>query len=38
MVKNGEHSNVLNDQQHGSGPCRMTTDALILERLEKHIL
>lgn len=38
LVKNGERSNALNDQQHGSRPRRMTTDALFLARLEKDIL
>jgi hypothetical protein len=30
MVKNAELSNALNEQQHGSRPRRMTTDALFL--------
>ena len=35
LVKNAERSHSLNDQQHGSRPRRMTTDALLLARLEK---
>ena len=38
LVKNGEKSNALNDQQHGSRPRRMTTDALFLARLEKDLI
>ena len=38
MVKNAELSNALNDQQHGSRPRRMTTDALFLARLEKDLI
>lgn len=38
MVKNAERSEALNDQQHGSRPRRMTTDALFLSRLEKDII
>ena len=38
LVKNAEKSNFLNDQQHGSRPRRMTTDALLLARLEKDII
>ena len=39
LVKNAEKANVLNDQQHGSRPRRMTTDALLLlARLEKDII
>jgi hypothetical protein len=37
MVKNAELANALNDQQHGSRPCHMTTDTLIFARLEKDI-
>jgi len=35
MVKNGERKHAMNDQQHGSRPRRMTTDALFLARFEK---
>jgi hypothetical protein len=38
LVRNGEKSNALNDQQHGSRPCRITTDALFLSRLEKDLI
>ena len=38
LVRNGEKSNSLNDQQHGSRPRRMTTDALFLSRLEKDLI
>jgi hypothetical protein len=38
LVRNGEKSNTLNDQQHGSRPRRMTTDALFLSRLEKDLI
>ena len=38
MVRNAEKSNALNDQQHGSRPRRMTTDALFLSRLEKDLI
>ena len=38
MVKNDENSQALNDQQHGSRPRRMTTDALFLARLEKDLI
>ena len=38
LVKNAERSHSLNDQQHGSRPRRMTTDALLLARLEKDII
>ena len=39
LVKNAEKANALNDQQHGSRPRRMTTDALLLlARLEKDII
>ncbi len=37
MVKNAELANARDDQQHGSSPCHMTTDALIFARLEKDI-
>jgi hypothetical protein len=36
LVSNGEKSQALNDQQHGSRPRRMTMDALFLARLEKR--
>ena len=38
MVKNAEAANALNDQQHGSRPRRMTTDALFYARLEKDLI
>ncbi|KAI2513930.1 hypothetical protein MHU86_314 [Fragilaria crotonensis] len=38
MVKNAEQAQALNDQQHGSRPRRMTTDALFLARLEKDLI
>jgi hypothetical protein len=38
LVRNGERSNALNDQQQGSRPRRMTTDALFLSRLEKDLI
>ena len=38
MVKNAEKAEALNDQQHGSRPRRMTTDALFLARLEKDLI
>ena len=38
MVKNAEQAQALNDQQHGSRPRRMTTDALFFARLEKDII
>ena len=38
MVKNAEMAQALNDQQHGSRPRRMTTDALFLARLEKDLI
>jgi hypothetical protein len=38
LVRNGERANALNDQQHGSRPRRMTTDALFLSRLEKDLI
>ncbi|KAI2502674.1 hypothetical protein MHU86_11799 [Fragilaria crotonensis] len=38
MVKNAERSQALNDQQHGSRPRRMTTDALYFARLEKDLI
>jgi hypothetical protein len=38
MVTNAEQSQALNDQQHGSRPRRMTTDALFFARLEKDLL
>ena len=38
MVQNAEKANALNDQQHGSRPRRMTTDALFLARLEKDLI
>ncbi|KAI2493431.1 hypothetical protein MHU86_21130 [Fragilaria crotonensis] len=38
LVRNGEISNALNDQQHGSRPRRMTTDALFLSRMEKDLI
>ena len=38
LVKNAETANALNDQQHGSRPRRMTTDALFLARLEKDLI
>ena len=38
MVRNAEKANALNDQQHGSRPRRMTTDALFLSRLEKDLI
>ena len=38
LVHNAEKSNALNDQQHGSRPRRMTTDALFLARLDKDLI
>jgi hypothetical protein len=38
MVKNAELSDALNEQQHGSRPRRMTTDALFFARLEKDLI
>ena len=38
LVRNGEKYDALNDQQHGSQPRRMTTDALFLSRLEKDLV
>ena len=38
LVRNGEKYDALNDQQHGSRPRRMTTDALFLSRLEKDLI
>ena len=39
IVKNAEKANALNDQQHGSRPRRMTTDALFLAHLvEKDLI
>ena len=38
MVKNAELANALNEQQHGSRPRRMTTDALFFARLEKDLI
>ena len=38
LVRNAENANALNDQQHGSRPRRMTTDALFLARLEKDLI
>jgi hypothetical protein len=38
MVKNAEQARALNDQQHGSRPRRMTTDALFFARLEKDLI
>jgi hypothetical protein len=38
LVRNAEKHNALNDQQHGSRPRRMTTDALFLSRLEKDLV
>ena len=38
MVRNAEKDHALNDQQHGSRPRRMTTDALFLSRLEKDLI
>ena len=38
MVKNAEQAEALNDQQHGSRPRRMTTDALFLSRLSKDLI
>ena len=38
MVKNAERAQALNEQQHGSRPRRMTTDALFLARLEKDLI
>jgi hypothetical protein len=38
MVRNAEKCNALNDQQHGSRPRLMTTDALFLARLEKDLI
>ena len=38
MVANAEQSQALNDQQHGSRPRRMTTDALFFARLEKDLI
>ena len=35
MVKNAEKAEALNNQQHGSGARRMTTDAIFLSRLLK---
>ena len=38
LVANAERTDALNDQQHGSRPRRMTTDALFLSRLEKDLI
>jgi hypothetical protein len=38
MVKNGKRNHAMNDQQHGSRPRRMTTDALFLARLKKYLI
>ena len=38
MVKNGERNHAMNDQQHGSRPRHMTTDALFLARFEKDLI
>ena len=38
LVRNWEKAQALNDQQHGSRPRRMTTDALFLARLEKDLI
>ena len=38
LVQNAERAHALNDQQHGSRPRRMTTDALFLSRLEKDLI
>ena len=38
MVKNSERKHAMNDQQHGSRPRRMTTDALFLARFEKDFI
>jgi hypothetical protein len=38
MVKNAEKAQALNEQQHGSRPRRMTTDALFFARLEKDLI
>ena len=38
LVTNAEMAEALNDQQHGSRPRRMTTNALFLSRLAKDLL
>jgi hypothetical protein len=38
IVKNGERNHAMNDQQHGSRPRRMTTDALFLARFDKNLI
>ena len=38
MVKNGERKHAMNDQQHGSWPRHMTTDALFLAWFEKDLI
>jgi hypothetical protein len=38
MVKNGERNHAMNDQQHGSRPRRVTSDALFLARFEKDLI
>ena len=39
MAKNGERNHAtMNDQQHGSRPRRMTTDAFFLARFEKDLI
>jgi hypothetical protein len=38
LVSNGEKSQALNDQQHGSRPRRMTMAAPFLARLEKDLI
>ena len=38
MVKNGERNHAMNDQQHGSRPRCMTTDALFLVQFEKDLI
>ncbi len=38
LVRNREKHDALNDQQHGSRPRRMTTNASFLFRLEKDLI
>ena len=38
LARNAKRSSALNDQQHGSRPRRMTTDAMFLGCLEKDLI
>ncbi len=38
LARNAQLSSALNDQQHGSRPWRMTTDAMFLGCLEKDLI